>query len=366
MKILLVTIIDNNNIGTSLQVYATVRLFEQYGHEVDVLNYKRDYLFGREYAQNLWKNKNWLSRQLFSYYYQFLNYTKSSSVKSFLKNKNIKLTKNYHSITEIKNEEQGYDLYVSGSDQVWNVIHNNNIFDEVYFLNFTDGNKISFSSSIGSDSFPEQYKERIKECLSSYSHISVREDSAVTILKDMGLDSVVHVLDPTLFFSNNEWLDALPYKTFINEEPFLLVYTVESNDSKVLDIASQIAKEMKLAIYQVSGSKAKKDKRVKRFFPKAAPELFLQLFNLADFVVVSSFHGTAFAINFNKQFLTVAPNHFNSRVLSLLKLFGLEERYVNDLDDVYFTTIDYSTINTNLIIQRKRGKRFLDTAFSNL
>ena len=366
MKILLVTIIDNNNIGTCLQIYATVQKFCQKGHDVCVLNYIRDYLFGRKYALDLWKGKNWLLRYLFSYYFAWINRKKIFKTTEFLSNNSIKLTKAYTSANEIRGDLWDYDLYVTGSDQVWNVAHNNNRFDGVYFLQFSKGKKIAFSASIGTDSFPNEYIEQIKELLSHYLKISVREAGAVSVLNEIGIRNVTHVLDPTLLYSKDEWIKMLPCDSFVKTEPYLLIYTVEDNEERVYEIAKQIAKEKKLAIYQVSGAIIKKNSNSKKCFSNASPELFLRLVADADFMVVSSFHGTAFSVNFNKQFITVAPNRFNSRVRNLLRMFGLEERYVDSDIELNYNAIDYDKVNMLLGRQRFISEDFIDKSLKDI
>lgn len=364
MKILLVTIIDNNNIGTALQVYATVHLLEKRGHEVVVLDYIRDYLFGRKYALDLWKNRNWIVRNLFSFYYAWINRNKRFAVKDFLAKNQVSFTRTYYSSNDIKIEQCSYDLYLTGSDQVWNIMHNNNHFDDVYFLAFSEGKKIAFSASIGTDSFPNDNVEVIRELLSKYKYISVRETDAIRVLKGIGINNVTHVLDPTLVFPEDYWMKKFHSGSFVKKEPYLLIYSVEENDSLVKHVAKYIAGKKNLSIYQVSSSSIKHKDGVKCCFNDTPPELFLQLVHNADYMVVSSFHGTAFSINFNKQFVTIAPNRFNSRVLSLLKMFGLEDRYVSCEDNIDIESINYDRVNVILEHQRAVTIDFIDKALN--
>ena len=94
-----------------------------------------------------------------------------------------------------------------------------------------------------------------------------------------------------------------------------------------------------------------------KVFPYATPDVFLRLMLGASFVIVSSFHGTAFAINFNKPFITVTPHRFNSRIDSLLALTGLNSRKVSNcdmrIDDM--ECIDYEIVNKVLDDERKKS-----------
>ena len=87
----------------------------------------------------------------------------------------------------------------------------------------------------------------------------------------------------------------------------------------------------------------------------ADTDTFLALFHNADYAVVSSFHGTAFAINFNRQFVTVAPERFSTRVQSILSLLNLSDRYVSNAESIPTVEIDYNRVNSRLDEERKKS-----------
>ena len=82
----------------------------------------------------------------------------------------------------------------------------------------------------------------------------------------------------------------------------------------------------------------------------AGPAEFLYLFSKAGCVVTNSFHGTAFSINFGKQFYTIIPNgkSNNSRQKSILKLLGCEERMLVEHSPMpEIKTLDTARVNEN-------------------
>ena len=120
--------------------------------------------------------------------------------------------------------------------------------------------------------------------------------------------------------------------------------------------ARMIAKRRNLKIYQVSYSgTAKKLSCADKFYGQATPDVFLNLMKKASFVVVSSFHGTAFSVNFGKEFLTISANRFNSRVVNLLNITDLNGRLVSDRDfDVSnLREIDYSVVDARICKARR-------------
>ena len=364
MKILLSTIVDNINFGTYLQAFATAHLLKHRNAEVEILNYIRPYLDGKFYARNIYndKSKPLISRAIRSCGYYILNGFMIWNLKRFLTGR-AKLTKKITSHEDlIKKFNKKYDLYLTGSDQVWNTQHNLGV-DSVFFFDGIDGEKRSYAASVGMESFQAGEEKRIAEMLSDYSLISVRESFGVDALKKIGIENSVQVLDPTLLLNAEEWIKICGQK-FHKTEKYLLIYSVElEKNEEVYQIALKIAAERGLKVYLVCPTlKFKKSfPKIDRLFSLATVELFISLFSQADFVVCSSFHGTAFSINFNRQFITIAPQRFNTRVNSLLKLLNLEERYVENVKYLPMETIDYNKVNKTLQQERGNSLKVLDS-----
>lgn len=358
MKVLLTTIVDNVNYGTYLQAYATVKLLEDRGCKVDVLNYIRPHL---THKYMLSKSKE---RGLVSYIHGLISvaldgYMKQN-LKKFLLDK-AATTPLFSNWVIYQNSLPAYDLYMVGSDQVWNTEHNHGV-DGVFFFEGISGKKVAYASSVGIESFQKEDYSKIQTLLSDFSKISVRESFGVEALKNLGIDNATQVLDPTLMLSKDDW-KKIGRKTFRKTDPFLLVYSVEVNkDNETIAIARKIAKDRGLKLYLISpyvkfNSKLKVDK----LFSLADTDTFLALFQEADYAVVSSFHGTAFAINFGCQFVTVAPERFSTRVQSILKLLDIEDRYIQNTNDIPPIDIDYSKVNNLLGYHRTVSETVLDS-----
>lgn len=255
------------------------------------------------------------------------------------------------------------DVYLTGSDQVWNSFYNRGI-DKSYFLDFTPKGKkrICYAASIGMPSFPEQEKDETKRLLKNYHEITVRELSAKQILADMEISSEV-VLDPTLLLNKEQWEQIAEKYTFTEDEPYLLTYSVEygKEDSYIKHYAKKIAEKKGLKLYHITYGGKPFDNYYDKVYSYATPDKFLNLMLHASFVVVSSFHGTAFSINFNKSFITVSPKKFNSRIMSLLEITGLKSRMVTDSSSPIesFDEIDYSSVNRILDGERMKSIKIL-------
>lgn len=363
-KVSLITIFDNPNFGTYLQALALTLVLERHGVKVEIIRYKRKCLFPKSRLRkwtpfldpirlirdflfpNKWINQIKLCHKFISQY--------------------VSLTKQYSSYSELEKDPPKADIYLTGSDQVWNTSHNHGI-DKAFYLAFAPKNapKLAYAASIGMSEIPEQYKAETKQLLDEYDCITVREKNAVDLLKQIGI-SAKEVLDPTLLLDRNEWTKYAAPR--IVKEPYLLVYSVESKerDFIISRIARKIAQKKGLKVVEVSYTGTSKEiPDCDSHIYYASPDMFLSAILHSSYVVVSSFHGTAFSINFNKNFVTVAPDRFSSRIDSLLEKTNLINRKVcseENLDESFFSEdIDFSEANAVLQKERAESMLFFDS-----
>lgn len=281
--------------------------------------------------------------------------SKATSVYMLLRfnKKYLVLTDSYHTEQELKNSKLTFDTFITGSDQVWNLNFDKFEYIRPYLLSFTKHKKISYAASIGMDSFEQISTETIQhfvDLLNQYDSISVREDSAKNLLQSVGIESE-WVLDPTFLLSRTDWekIAKIP-----KENKYVLVYGLYRNKN-LYKIAKAIAEKHNLNIVNVADNYD--------FFPCAKNKVFItheQLLGYlmnAECVVTDSFHGTALSVNFNTPFYVVPAKRYNTRIDSLLKLFGLSTRCIaeeNVFRDDY--TMDFECINSKL--QRAREKAY--------
>ena len=359
-KISLITIFDVANFGTYLQTLATVVTLQNFGASVEVVHYERPF------KETTLLRRNRFMRAIYYLYFRLRGFDGilfMHRCRCFVA-RYTKISKTYFSIEEFRKHPPVADIYLTGSVQVWNTDHNQGV-DEAYYLGYAPAGKkkVSYAASIGQDAIPEQHKKRTLELLSQYDAISVREDKAVLLLAELGLKAT-QVLDPTLLLDREHWLKYANNR--IVSEEYLLVYSVEpaEYDSIVAEVAKLLADRHNLKIVSVSNyGDGKYIPDCDIYFDFALPQNFLSLMAHASFVVASSFHGTAFAINFNRQFFTVTPSAFSSRIASLLALTGLESRRISSVDDLneelLLEQIDFTTVNNILLNSRDKSFDFI-------
>lgn len=363
-KISLITILDNTNFGTYLQTVALGVILQKKGCCVELVHYVRSFMTFKYLTKQRLRNTinplKWVKRLSIGVRQEWLRKKDWKFVRKY-----IALSRRYNSFNELVNNPPIADIYLTGSDQVWNSIHNKGLDESFYWTCVPDKKiKVAYASSIGMNDVPEVEKERMFRFLSSYKLISVRENRGQEILVSLGLKNVEVTLDPTLLLSKVEWSNLIDTSCFKKVEPYLLVYSVETKKeaSLIEAIASSVAKQKKLKIYGIYyGGKDLKINCCDKNFYYSTPEMFISLLLQADFVIVSSFHGTAFSVNFNKQFFTVAPDRFSSRIDSLLNKCGLMERKISDIPTAFLDgDIDYRVVNDIMKEERMKSFAFID------
>ena len=251
------------------------------------------------------------------------------------------------------------DAIVVGSDQVWNPTYIKPI-DRFFLSDFVDKDilRIAYAASFGGNQwmFNEQETAKCKELIHKFDLITVREDSGVAMCKEYLHVDATHVLDPTMLLSHDHYCSLLPASRS-HKKNSLMVYILDKTYQKnklVEEIAINLGLEINSIMPESSFRKEGPIGIEKCVFP--AVETWIQGFEDADFVVTDSFHGTVFAIIFNKPFITIINRERGAdRFISLLKLFGLEDRLV-DINDDYISllgkNIDFEYVNTILDYNR--------------
>ena len=278
----------------------------------------------------------------------------------------------YHSLDELKAEPPEGDVYITGSDQVWNYFMDKEHLP-VYFLQFGNDQtkRISYAASIGHADFPKELQPEVKQYLDKFDAISIRETSAVPVLKQMGYD-VVSVLDPTMLLQAEDY-SCLIKNEHSKEGVFIYSMNYDSRESIPFDAIKQYAKNKKMPIVVTPGTGwvyASELFEGVEYNYATLPQ-WISNISKAQLVVTASFHGIVFSILFHRPFIyTPLEGLFsdaNNRVLDLLSLLGLEQRVVTDetsFEKAIGFDIDWNIIEERLKTQKKLSARFLQMSIN--
>lgn len=355
MKIRTITCHNVYNAGASLQAYALTAFLKEQGHAVQIVDYVPDYL--RHYR--LWPQVNNpvydkpLVRQLYKLA-KFPGHLKglvSRRKKCFdhFTRTHLSLTqKHYSTYEQLLQEPPQAELFLAGSDQIWNSFFPNGR-DPAFYLQFVPEGAVraSYAASFAVPRLEAQYREQTAKWISELDHVSVRESSALEILEELGIAGGINVVDPVFLLSAEQWDQLCPVMDF--GEPYLLVYDFDRN-TELRRIALDLAQRHGLKIYSFQELDYSH-----RSFWNSGPIEFVQLIRGAEFVLSNSFHATAFSLIFKRPYLTVDREEgINTRMQDLNRLAGLENRRSPE------EAIQWDAVHEKLAVHIAASKAYLE------
>lgn len=370
MKIDVITLHRVRNYGSSLQTLATQMFLLELGCEPEIIDYYPERYSSLGLLKRL-KNKNDVLKKnpilLFIARVLMLpSYYKKHCVFDKFLNKYIKLTKQtYYSEEELRNTFPVADGYCTGSDQVWNS-HWNEGIDRPFYLSFLPDSayRFSYASSIGDTRFTSFEKNEIVSLLNKYKHISVRENSGVEILHDVGIKNVEQVLDPTLLFDAEDWTPYVSGR--YKNQKYIVTYNLH-HDKRIDEYASKLANRYGLKVLNISYNWHDVI-RPGRLVWCPTIEEYLGLIRDATYVVTDSFHATSFSLIFGTKFIDIFPEQASSRLRSILKLTGTENRGFDNMPGLDAADIetDFDAVHSILKNERQKSVRYMNTILDEL
>ena len=262
-----------------------------------------------------------------------------------------------------------YRAFIVGSDQVWNCDY----FHQGFFLDFADKDKlkISYAASISKTKIDKAYLEFYKKKIEMFNYISVREESAKSLLKSFVNSNIETVLDPTFLLSTSQWEEIISPRIIKNK--YIFYYELTHNEIN-RNVVKEFAKRTGLKIVTIPHVLMEFNVRDYLYrttkVNKVGPSEFLSLIKNAEYVFTDSFHACVFSGLFHTQFFVFGRDghcEMNTRIIDIIKLFGSEDHYIENptINDVISRKeIDYSSIDLTDKIQF--SKSYLEKALSRL
>ncbi|WP_313028785.1 polysaccharide pyruvyl transferase family protein [Soonwooa sp.] len=365
MQIKTITCHEVYNHGASLQEYALLRFLNDAGHDAQVIHYKPPYL---SQHFNLWGISNPkfnlpLVKQL------YLLAKLPGRLKALQRRDHFDAFHKayiptdstlYQSNEALKNNLPQADIYICGSDQIWNSFFQNGK-DPAFYLNFVpnDKKKIAYAASFAIDEVAEEIQPLVRDNVATFDEVGVRETSGLRILQNLGITNAVQVLDPVFLLDADFW-----QQTFVKpiEDQFIFIYDFDSNPL-IKEIALELKKKLKCKIYTVNQNIDYADKN----FYLEGPEKFLSLVYYSQYTITNSFHAVAFSLIFEKQIVVVNRSEkINTRMRDLLALFSLEKRLISTKEEyARLDSINFSDLKMSKQYHIKRSKEFLLNAIQS-
>lgn len=363
----IITIHKINNYGSVLQAYALQRVCEEWGYRVEMIDYdfpneahtNNPYdVVGLDSAPN---EPRWIK----------LLFVKAlirqhRGISRFVQKYQHLSARRYKSPDELNQNPPIYDIYITGSDQLWSPRHCNG--DTAFMLSFAhdDATRISYAASFGSNEIPAEIKPVFKKYLSYYNAISVRENSGRDLVKELIGKEASVVLDPTLLLNAEQWNEIAVQQRLVRRKYILCYFLNYSFNAFPYadELAENIRRQTGFEIVRVARPPHRLQLRDTKYKIGASPQEFLALVRDAEIVLTTSFHGTAFAVNYGRPVFSIVKdrNAGDSRQVSLMSNLGLDRQIIElgaDFPDWSKTEYNIYDEQHNLDLLRGKSLEYL-------
>lgn len=347
-----------NNYGAVLQAFALKSYCETLGYDAYVINYRslgsadkvtpvKDFLTAHD--------KKRAFPKLIRSFMSVIGDKKRANSFSEFRRKYLDESVFCYSIDDIK--ALNYDVYIAGSDQIWNYRITNMRFDPVFFLQFhTEARKIIYAASSHDTPFPLNWELKFKTMIEKTDAIiGIREKKlADYVYQITGKDYPV-VVDPTIL-AGKDVLDQIQKGNKKKNFPYILIYQIDANPYSDVSVKT-LERRFKCPVYTMTVPRLGSIHGRKG---EVGPEEFLLLLKNAKFLVTNSFHGIALSLLYEKQFFVYENGGVMSRIDGLLKQTGLVDRKIKMVQDINLDCkIDYNKVTPIIEEMRNWSRRFL-------
>lgn len=316
---------SKNNYGQILQLFAMQQVIKKLGFEVFAIRYERRVVV-KGFLNNCFKSlKLFVNKMRTNSFYA----DKIRQFSKFKSNYIIFGSAKYSSFNDLKMNPPPADVYLVGSDQVWNTTFKPD--SEPFFLGFggKEVKRIAYAASIGTDNKKELKINFFEKYLPNFSFIGVRESSAVDIVQSLGFKSDL-VLDPTLLLSKDEWISLLSLNVSNNKNSVFSYILGNSKHKDILSFQNYLNSFSASSIINVTANNGEGNNTY-----LTIEEWILGIAN-SKFVITNSFHGVVFCLIFNVNFVVIPNNGsalgMNTRIDSLLNLVEMTDHFHHSFD----------------------------------
>lgn len=342
MKTLTITLHSIDNCGSCLQAYALQQFLIQNGIDNEIIDYRPAY--GRNNGRPV---KHLIKKLVFGRAMKRRWEVFHGFVRNYLK----MTDRTYYRYSELEQADLAADVFITGSDQVWN-----DSFpcgrDDAFYLKFVKkGKKISYAASVGRVLHSQEEISTLCGKLQEFDAISVREQSSADMLNKAGVYAQT-VCDPVLLH-DREFYETMLMPNELGD--YILVYLIPKSELLNQVLAKIKAKYDCKVVYVGSFlNHCECDINLTDVGPKE----FLNLIAHAKYIIAGSFHATVFSCIFHKEFVTL-PYANNARMKEFLALVGLKERFVEHIDSIAVNIVAWENIDDRRKALQERSMKWI-------
>lgn len=366
----------HNNYGALLQGYALFSVLSSLDYDTKIIRYKGEYKptkstllknpitrFIKQIGKQILRKENNLGKN------NKLDKQRKIAFAQFQKDHLLFLNKKQWNYRKLKKNAPLAFAYVCGSDQIWNPAFRGDWCERGYFLEFVDDSckRIAYAPSLGVTKLSKQVQTQIKPLLQKFNAISTREQAGADLIENTINKHVPVVLDPTLIYDRELWLDlAKPVKNL--PKNYILVYHF-SDKNCLKESTLTLAQKYNLDVVSIPLNSVGYEDGFKNVY--ASIEEFIYLIKNAKLVCTDSFHATVFSIIAQTPFLTFLRenigngDNMNSRIENLLRMTNLTDRIItnnNDLDSKDVFAVVFNEAHSIIDQEKEKSLSYLKSA----
>ena len=242
-----------------------------------------------------------------------------------------------------------YKYAVTGSDMVWRNWSGTKEDLEYFYLAFMPENKrVNYAPSFGFKKFDKKFYELNKKYLSAFKKLSCRESEGCDLIKQTTGREAIQVIDPTFLITAEQWRKISKKPSYNIPEKYALLYSFGRLDKEQSQAMKKICGDMKIIdIFNWED--------IEHYL--TTPDEFLWLIDHAEIIFTSSFHGTAFSINFKKNFISFGE--YSYKIKDILSRLGISDRIYRSGSKIPEGGIDYGAVDEKLNAWREISMSYL-------
>lgn len=275
---------------------------------------------------------------------------------------------------ELSKMAENYSAFLVGSDQLWRT---DSVEHGYYTLEWVPDHirKIAYSTSIGVKELPWFQVEKNKRFMNRFDSMALREQRACDLVYKLTGRKVQVVLDPTLLFTGEQWMD-IQHKEPLTDGKYIFCYLLGDNPQQREFIKQvKLKTGYKIVALQHLDDYIPSDEGFADEAPYVGPREFLNYIRNAEYVFTDSFHCSVFSILYKKNFFTFsrfaegAKQSTNTRIDNLLHIAGLENRRMTadkTVDAIVGFNGGFEGVDDRLNALRKSSMDYLYKAFDGL
>lgn len=341
MKVGVLTFHRASNYGTALQAFATMEALKSLGFDAELIDYRPECTERTLRPRHLRKAKSMKEAASILINRVIYGNQHNEKIRRFLEfiDKMPCGAEVCYTPEKVASVAQDYDVIISGSDQLWNLWVTEG--DLTYVFPFAHPKKLSYGSSFGERTISRERQELMAPWLREFTYLGLREKTALQLTQQiLGPeydDRLFRVVDPTLLLDADTWKKQMAPNVKLPQGGYILTYYMLESPL-IRTLSEKLQKDTGLPVVNLKPTKRQALYRQGTNMMWAGPREFLSCYAGAKYVVTNSFHGTAFAINFEvPMYVTPVPvstaGELSARMIDVLDWYGLSERWIESEED---------------------------------